>query len=364
MRIIQLIYALGPGGAEKFVVNLSNELSNAGHDVTVCILRTDQIPRRTYLKKELTPAIKFHSCQLEPGFSLKKTKTVADFILSEKPDIVHCHLNTIPYIYKVALFHKEIRFIHTIHSIAEHASGGKFQRHINKFFYKTRRIVPVTISKICLQSFEQFYHLNDIVRIDNGCPIPKKTSRFNDVKKEIDSYRTDSDTKAFLHVARCAPPKNQTLLIESFNRLNSNGINFALLCIGNDFDSAKGKELQKLACSKIHFLGAKDNVGDYLHNADAFCLSSSFEGLPISLIEAMACGITPICTAVGGIPDVVTDGETGYLCPTLSVNDYVDCIHRYLQNPLSKATIESAFKNSFSMEKCANKYLEIYTQGK
>ena len=59
MKIIQLIYALGPGGAEKFVVNLSNELANAGHDVTVCILRTDQIPLRTYLKKELAPNIKF-----------------------------------------------------------------------------------------------------------------------------------------------------------------------------------------------------------------------------------------------------------------------------------------------------------------
>lgn len=364
MKIIQLIYALGPGGAEKFVVNLSNELSNAGHDVTVCILRTDQIPLRTYLKKELAPNIKFHSCQLEPGFSLKKAKTVAGFILSEKPDIVHCHLNVIPYIYKLAFFHKEIRFIHTIHNIAEHASGGKFQRHINKFFYKTRRIIPVTISKICQQSFEKYYHLSGIARIDNGCPIPGKTSRFNDVKKEIDSYRTDSETKVFLHVARCYPQKNQTLLIESFNRLDSEGINFALLCIGIGFDSDKGKELQKLACSKIHFLGEKDNVGDYLYNADAFCLSSTFEGLPISLIEAMACGVTPICTAVGGIPDVVTDGETGYLCPTLSVDDYVNCIHRYLQNPLSKATIESAFKNSFSMEKCANKYLEIYTQGK
>ncbi len=364
MKIIQLIYSLGSGGAEKFVVNLSNALANAGHDVTVCILRTDQIPRRIYLKKELAPNIKFHSCQLEPGFSLKKAKIVADFILSEKPDIVHCHLNVIPYIYKVALFHKEIRFIHTIHSIAEHASGGKFQRHINKFFYKSRRIVPVTISKICQQSFEKYYHLSGIARVDNGCPIPEKTSRFNDVKKEIDSYKTDKDTKVFLHVARCYPEKNQTLLIESFNRLNSKGFNFALLCIGFGFDSDKGKELQKLACSKIHFLGVKDNVGDYLYNADAFCLSSSFEGLPISLIEAMACGVTPICTAVGGIPDVVADGKTGYLCPTLSVNDYVDCIRRYLQHPLSKENIESAFKNSFSMEKCANKYLEIYMQGK
>ena len=362
MKIIQLIYALGSGGAEKFVVNLSNELSNAGHDVTVCTILTDKNPLYSFFKKDLNPNIKFHSCQLEPGFSLKKTKTVADFILSEKPDIVHCHQNVIPYIYKLALLHKEIRFIHTIHNIAEHASGGKFQRHINKFFYKTRRIIPVTISKICQQSFEQFYHLNNIARIDNGCPIPEKTSRFNDVKKEIDSYRSDNNTKVFLHVARCDPQKNQTLLIDAFNILNKENMNFTLLCIGRDFDSNEGIKLRKKASYNIHFLGAKDNVGDYLYNADAFCLSSSFEGLPISLIEAMACGVTPICTAVGGIPDVVTDGETGYLCPTLSVNDYVNCIHRYLQNPLSKATIESAFRNSFSMEKCANKYLDIYTQ--
>lgn len=253
----------------------------------------------------------------------------------------------------MALFHKGIRFIHTIHNIAEHASGGKFQRHINKFFYKSRRIVPVTISKICQQSFERFYHLSGIARIDNGCPITGKTSRFNDVKKEIDSYRTDSETKVFLHVARCDPQKNQTLLIESFNRLNSKGFNFALLCIGVGFDSDKGKELQKSACSKIHFLGAKDNVGDYLYNANAFCLSSSLEGLPISLIEAMACGVPPICTPVRGILNIITNEETGYLSKDTDLDSYVNAILKALSHPLNKDHIMKYYDANFTIEKCA-----------
>ena len=92
----------------------------------------------------------------------------------------------------------------------------------------------------------------------------------------------------------------------------------------------------------------------------AFCLSSFYEGLPISLLEAFSCGCTPICTAVGGIVDVIKNGENGYLSLDLSVKSYVDAIMNYIESPIERKNLIQYYRNNYTMEKCANKYEAIY----
>ena len=134
------------------------------------------------------------------------------------------------------------------------------------------------------------------------------------------------------------------------------------MIVGNGYDCLKGKELQQLACDKIFFLGEKNNVNDYLLCSDAFCLTSKYEGLPISLLEALSCGITPICTAVGGIPDVITDGINGYLSERENIESYCNAIKRFLTKPLSRNELIDYYKANYSMEVCAQKYEKLYKQ--
>lgn len=362
MNIIQFIHSLGSGGAEKFVVNLSNQLAKEGHDVTICILLNDSNPNWIFNKQFINPNIKFHSMKFSKGFSLKKVTKVCKYIKSQSPDVVHCHLNVIPYIFPLAILKNKIKFIHTIHNVAEKASGLKIQRNINRYFYKSGHITPITISKECKLSFESFYNLHDIACIDNGCPAIKASNRYSSVRQEINQYKKDDQTKVFVHVARFHPQKNQKLLVEAFNELFSKGFDFTLLIIGNYFDSTEeGKALQSHACQNIHFLGEKSNVGDYLLCADAFCLSSIYEGLPISLIEALSCGITPICTAVGGIPDVITDKITGYLSGCTQ-SEYIKALEQFYTKPLEKDFLKEHFKKHFSIEECTKQYLHQYNE--
>lgn len=363
MKIIQLIYSLSSGGAEKFVVDLSNQLAVLGHDVILCILLDDTDNIMVFNKQFLSPNVQFHSMRFNRGFSLNKCSQLCNYVIKEMPDVVHCHLNVIPYIYKVAIFNKKILLIHTIHNVSTNIGGVGIQYYLNRFFYKYHLIHPVCISRLCQRSFERYYKLN-APYIDNGRAVVDASSNFDAVKNEVNSYKATDRTRVFIHVARFHPQKNQQLLVDSFNRLNNENIDFTLLIIGNGFDCEEGRSLQRSACGKIHFLGVKINVNDYLRCADAFCLTSIYEGLPISLLEALSCGVTPICTPVGGIPDVIKDNVYGYLSADLEVDEYCKAIKRYLDNPLPYQRLIDYFTVNYSMMMCVEKYENIYRKNK
>lgn len=360
MKIVQMIYSLSSGGAEKFVVDLSNELSSMGHEVILLMLLDDTQESLVFNRQFLSTDVRFHTMGFDRGYSLAKSIKVEQFLRDEQPDIVHCHLNVIPYIYRLALTSRKIRFFHTLHNVAEKASGVSYQHWINRFFYKWNLIHPVCISQLCQNSYQQFYKLDNAPYIDNGRAFLKPSSYVDEVKKEVDTYKTSVKTPVFIHVARCHTQKNQQLLIDSFNTLDRNGMDFILLIIGNGFDSLEGKAMQASACEKIHFLGEKNNVNDYMMCSDAFCLSSKYEGLPISLLEALSYGLTPICTPVGGILDVITDGINGYLSCGMGVKDYVNAIKCFMDNPIEYDKLVSFYRSNFSMEVCAREYEKLF----
>ena len=212
MKIIQIIYSLCSGGAEKFVVDLSNQLATMGHEVTLCMLLDDTTDERlTFNKQFLNNAVNFHSMKFEPGFSICKVNKVEKYIRAESPDIVHCHLNVIPYVYGLSIFNNNIKVFHTLHSVAEKASCIKIQRLINRFFYKYKIIKPICISKLCLQSYQHFYKLNNAFLIDNGRAMISASSYYQQVKQEVESYKRTPNSIVYIHVARYNILKNQAL---------------------------------------------------------------------------------------------------------------------------------------------------------
>ena len=83
----------------------------------------------------------------------------------------------------------------------------------------------------------------------------------------------------------------------------------------------------------MHFTGLRDDVYDLLPAFDVFALSSEFEGLPIAMLEAMASGVPCVATAVGGIPEVITDGEEGYLVTSGDTSTFASRLEKVLRDP-------------------------------
>lgn len=364
MRIVQLVFTLGSGGAAKFVVNLSNELAEMGHDVTVVQLRNDQIEEFDihFNRKFLSENVGYVNLGLTRGYTLRKSLAVMRAITQLSPDIVNSHINLLPYYYPMSLCQSKIKFVHTLHNLAEKETSNRIQQKINRWFYKNKYIVPVTISDECRESFIKLYGVYDVDRVNNGCPIAKKTEDFVKVDKEIKSYKKSPQTKVFLHVARFGEAKNQSMLVSAFNKLVAEGRDIILIIIGDGFDSTEGKHLKDTACDRIHFLGVKSNVSDYLLNSDYFVMSSFWEGLPISLIEAMSVGLIPISTPAGGIVNVIKDEINGFLSQNFSEQSFINAIKRGLEIPIDKRIVIESYQKGFSMTQCALEYEKIYAR--
>lgn len=360
MKILQFIYTLEPGGAERFVVDLVNAFSKS-YDTTLYTIRDDELDSNGFYLPEINHKVKYSNLKVAKGFKLSLFWKFFKILKREKPDIVHCHLNIMVYFIPLSVFfHKKVAFIYTIHSSAKREVKSFLERIIRRFSFKYNFIIPVSISKEIEKSYNEFYRLKNSFLIYNGRSGLNKTKLYGEVLKEVTGLKTTCQTLVFIHVSRCHENKNQKMLFNVFKRLNTEGYDLILLVIGQDYE--KEYDLSILNRNNIFYLGSKHNVSDYLYASDAFCLSSIFEGMPISLIEAFACGCTPICTPVGGCKDVIINGVNGFLSESVKEIDYylavIDFIEARKKVPREK--LINFYKDNFSIDECAKNYLKLY----
>lgn len=359
MRILEVHYSTAWAGAERFVVDLCNELS-VKHEVYLCTLVDDTLPGKSYYKTELSPAVQYINMKCISGMDIRGFIRLYKVIKEIKPDIVHAHTDALN-LWLPSLLYKKAKYFHTIHSLAEKRQYKSWLTPIYRHFYKSH-IKAICISKICKQSYTELYHLNNAILIDNGRSQIKPSKNLKSVEEEIKNYRKTNQTKVFVHVARCSEPKNEPLLFKTFCRLYKEDKDCILFVIGANYDSPEYKHLLEDATPNIHWLGLKNNVCDYLINSDFFILSSKWEGLPISLLEAISIGIIPICTPAGGIPDVIKDKSLGYLSPNMDEEDFYRTIIDALETSeyFNREKLIEHFQENYSMKHCANQYIQAF----
>ncbi|KAF0236787.1 MAG: hypothetical protein FD181_2476 [Prolixibacteraceae bacterium] len=361
MKVLEIIYSLSSGGAERFVVDLSNELAELKNSVVLCTLLDDSKKNNGFYKPEISAKVMYQNLRLKEGFRILDIYYLWKLINDTKPDIVHCHLAVVFYLLPLSVIFPKMKFFHTIHNDAPREVSSKLQYYLRRFFYSYGIIQSITISNETTQSFIKYYKSQRYCQIYNGRKQPAPSSEFENVKGFIDTIRTKSKT-IFLHVGRYAEQKNQHMLIKVFNQIIKEGKSVALLIIGDGFEKPKGVELKAMASDMIYFLGLKQNVVDFYLNSDAFCLSSFHEGMPITLIEAFACGCIPVCTPVGGISDSIQNGITGYLSKSVSEEDYYNAVMSYINNKdkINKEHLVEYYKSKFGIRECATQHLKLF----
>lgn len=365
MRILELNQSLYPGGAERFIVDLSNKLAEIeGNEVYVCTYIDERKPINSFYRAQLSNKVKVRNipCDGKITSKLNLILSIYRLIKTIKPDVVHCHLSSFHFVVIPALLNHKPVYVNTIHNLAEKDIKPGLDKFIKKIMYRIG-VKPVTISPTCYDSFTTYMGFNTSIMIENGCREIEKTSRFRDVEHEVNSYKISQSTKVFINVARICPQKNHSLLVKSFNNIIEKGFDAILLIIGAANADHNLTEKLKVynSSGRIHFLGTKDNVADYLFASDAFCLSSLWEGAPISLLEAGFAGCYPLCTPVGGCKDTIISEEWGMLSKDMSVEAYTEMMEKFMGKSLhDRKHITELYKDRYLMEVCARKYQMLF----
>ena len=357
MKIVQIIPQLSSGGAERFVVDLSNELSRR-HDVVLVVSHVLTGQNAFYLP-EVSERVKVCSLNKKLGFDAAYLYRLYKTIKKESPDVVHTHIGAYVHFALLKWLFPRVKFVHTIHSEARAESSGRFKAYLRKLFFSREYCTAVTISETSDRSFREFYGDNvKSTLICNGRPLGVEWSDMNLIPRVEGRHN-------FVSIGHISQVKNHMLLCSAVAQLTEQGAPIELYMFGRFVDEDIVNGIKALNNPHIHLLGEVENPRQYLRNADVFCMSSVREGMPISLIEALSCGLIPICTAVGGISDMIEDGKMGFLSKDLSVESYVKAIERYLllsQDEIAEMKLRCQKRSEeYSIEACAEKYEELFS---
>ena len=356
MKIAQIMPNFGLAGAERMCENLIYGLLAYKQSVFVISLYdfhsiiTDRLERN---------GVKIYYLKKKQGFDLSIFRKISQVLKMEKPDIIHTHRYTMEYVIPIASLMKIPVKIHTIHTIASKEQNA-MQRKLSYVFFHFQRVIPISLSPEIQKTVMKEYRIKscDTPIIFNGIDLNQfKTKKNYDLIGKVRIH----------HIGRCTEIKNHLLMIEAAEVLRNENIDFEMCFTGeNDFPygvKAKQVVIQKRLNDYVRFLGPSDAINEVLQNADIFILPSIYEGIPITLIEAMASGLPIIASSVGGIVDMLTH-EIDAILINPNVNELVDSIKLLIADlELRKKIGENAYERSraFSLQQMTENYLSIYS---
>ena len=298
-----------------------------------------------------------------------------DSLIGEKEiDIVHAqHFMPMIYAFYGCKVKRRIGLVCTFHSQWEVEDIPIRWRLVGSFLI--RKIdYAVAVSPRVAKSLQNRMYVgsNNIKTIINGVDL-EKYSTITKLKNIRRNLSIEDDDIVIGTVGNLKKVKNQIMLLRSFELLLEEEPKVKLIIIGQGFagdrDNAE-PELREFIKrqgleTKVFLLGYREDVYSILKEIDIFCLTSKMEGLPISLIEAMASGVPVIGTNVQGINDVIKNGQNGLLVKDNEVNQLKKAIVSLIRNPkFSRKLAEAGNKYamvSYSLKNCVDNYERLYS---
>lgn len=321
------------GGSGVVATELGIELAQRGHQVH--FISYSQPIRLT----EPHPNIHFHEVVVSnyplfeyPPYDLALATRMAEVAEIYELDLLHVHY-AIPHSVSAMLASqmlacgrtrqktRRLPFVTTLHGTDITLVGlDRSYLPITRFSIEQSDGVTAISKYLKQKTIEEFEIERNIEVVHNfvNCDLYKKDRNASGRRRE---YAKD-DERILVHLSNFRAVKRVTDVIEIFNQVQKK-IPAKLLMMGDGPERSKAEWLA--AKMKIHdrviFLGKQDRIQEKLAVADMMLMPSELESFGLAALEAMACEVVPVATAVGGVPEVITSGEDGFLAPVGAVDE-------------------------------------------
>jgi glycosyltransferase involved in cell wall biosynthesis/uncharacterized membrane protein len=275
----------------------------------------------------------------------------------ERPDIVHANSSKAGVLGRLAAFVAGVPIrIFTVHGWAFAAYEGFAGR---LYLWADRVVRPLTTLVICVSHRERELGLRT-----RACACERSAVVHNAV--DLRTFRvaaTRGEPPQIISVGRFAYPKDHVTLVRAMASVESD---FRAILVGEGPDQpALANEVRRLGLApNVELLGARSDVPELLAGADVFVLSSRSEGLPMSVLEAMAAGLPVVATDVGGVSELVLEEETGLLVPRGDTTALAQALERLLRDEDLRrrmaASARARVERKFDLTSFQEAHVELY----
>lgn len=346
-----VIPALGPGGAERIAISIAEEIDATKVEMLVVVLYP--YVETIYAREAEEKGLRIIYLNKKRGIDLSIIFKLKKIIKQYNPDVIHTHLYVVAYVLLASP--RNIVKYHTVHNVAEKEATG-IRRVIMKIAYTIGNFTPVGISPYCVTTIKKIYHLKNFPCICNGID----TNYYKPCKIEHNGIR-------FINVGRLQSQKNQSLLIKAFAQIHKMFPNTSLEIIG---EGELRPELEDMVDrlnihNSVVMQGISSEILKKLNESDIYVSTSDFEGLPVSVLEAMACGLPVVATKAGGIIDIVRQGYNGFLVEVGDMEGLVEAMTKLVLDTELRSKLGNNSRTlslEYDIKSCAQKYQSLYLE--
>jgi glycosyltransferase involved in cell wall biosynthesis len=307
-RILLVVTLAEPGGAQTYVASLLSALD--GFDVTVAAHGPGPLREAARTAGVRFVPLRHVRRRINPWRDLLGLLELLALLRRERPHILHASSSKAGFLGRIAAWLTGVPIrIFTAHGWAflqeEGALSGLYR-------WGGRLMRPLTTVTVCVAEHDR------LAGIAAGTCSESTTFVIHsgvDVAAAPPRDRRNPGPARIVSVGRLTAPKDTLALVHALARLPDGAFEAVIVGEGPDYPAAE-EEIRRLGLERaVELAGRRDDVPDLLAGADLFVLSSRSEGLPLSILEAMAAGLPVVASSVGGVPEAVVDGETGLLVP-------------------------------------------------
>lgn len=378
IRILTMINTLEVGGTEMRLVELARRLPRDRFEMEIaCMVSTGAY--EPLVREAGVPIHVIGYLPMREGGRLHSDrvltlplmgKRVADLLRRVKPDVFHTFLPNCNVFGAAAsalcgfrgliasrVFTSDYRSINPLYPIIENWAARRAARIVcncEAVRQETLQREKVDPNKVCV--------------VLNGIDAEKFRPRPKDTEL-LKSLGLPANAPIVAIVANLLPHKRHEDFLQAAAQVAKDFPQAHFLVIGRPYD--REAELRALArklgiASQTHFLGPRKDLPDLYPQMDVLVSTSTDEGLSNALIEGQSCGIPAVATAIAGTPEIVLDGQTGFLIPPLQSQTAAEKIGILLQNPRQRQSFGIAARHKvlrlFSLDRMIDAYALLYEE--
>lgn len=368
-RVLHIIASL-QGGAAHHLLYLSQGLKDKGFTVEIAVPNDNP----ALFDKFIELGITVHTISMHKSFQFNILRVIRGLTSNLNLDLIHVHGHRAAFLTRAAcLFSsRSLPLVYTVHGYhPPHYTNPASRLTVNflEWLFMNQTSAYICVSQgtqhaltEALPGTQQKAYL-----VENAIPIfpytTEERERFRQEGRE--KCRIPQDSLVLGTVARLQWQKGIDRLLQAFSKVSKDDSSMHLLIVGDGPERIKLRNLAESLniADKVHFTGHCDDVRPWYATMNLYALSSLWEGLPLTILEAWGSDIPVVATDVTGSRDMIKDGKNGYLAPN-SINGLVDTIGRAIEDqnnwPIMAATAKENLENMYNIPNMVERTVYVY----